>query len=170
MNIEITSGTIRITDINGFMRELAVVAQHYGITLQALNADLITGSDHIRFAVEKAIRSFESGKNTANNLGMEIMLYASGFRQIERALKIGAKPGDNRLAIVLAGENELEAAVSDINKMLNTVDPSLLKYSKSKQSGIAEMFEITPLEIDAVGEHSIPALVRERVALLDIIK
>jgi len=122
------------------------------------------------FAVEKAIRSFDSGRNIANNLGMEIMLYAAGTRQIERALGLGVRMGENRIAMVLVGENGIDDALVHVSERLDTVDPIVLDYSREKESEVMEFFSITPDELDAVDEGNILELVLERVALVDVIK
>ena len=170
MNIVIVSGLVKITDNNIFIKQLSDIARCYNITVQALNADLLSGVRHIQFAVEKAIRSFESGKNTANNLGMEIMLYASGSRQIEKALDLGVKNGENRVAIVLVGENVPDEAVFDIMTLLNSEDASIVDYSDRKKEDLLKLFNITAAELEAVGEDKIPELVLERVALVDVMK
>jgi KEOPS complex subunit Cgi121 len=170
MDIQIISGTIKINNLKEFLQRLIDIGSRHGITIQALNADLVAGSRHLLFAVEKAIRSFESGRNLANNLGMEIMLYASGHRQIERALAMGVKEGDNNIAVVLVGENGTNEAAIDINNMLDNIDGSVLDYSDNRNDKILEFFNISSSEIKAVGNDKIPQLVLERVALVDIIK
>lgn len=170
MNIQITGGSVYITDLESFLRKLSDIGRTHNATVQALNADLISGSRHLLFAVGKAIRSFGSGRNTANNLGMEIMLYASGNLQIGRALGMGVRNGINRVAVVVAGKNGVDGAISEVNEMLDFVDPGVLEYSKAKQDSLLELFNITHDELDAVGESKMPELVLERVALVDVIK
>ncbi|MCL7416170.1 MAG: KEOPS complex subunit Cgi121 [ANME-2 cluster archaeon] len=170
MNIQIISGTININNLPGFLKQLADIGEQHHITVQAVNADLLTGSRHLMFAVEKAIRSFGSGKNIANNLGMEIMLYAAGSRQIERALELGVRLGDNRIALVLAGDNGTDEVAVYVSGLLDTVDPTVMEYSDAKKKEILEFFSITSDELDAVDEEHIPELVLERVALVDISK
>jgi len=170
MNIVIISGPVQIRDNNIFIKQLSDISSRYNITVQSLNADLLSGVRHIQFAVEKAIRSFGSGKNTANNLGMEIMLYASGSRQIEKALELGVKNGENRVAIVLVGENVTDEALFDVRTLLNSEDASIVDYSDSKKEDLLKIFNITAAELEAVGEDKIPELVLERVALVDVIK
>jgi KEOPS complex subunit Cgi121 len=170
MNIRITGGSVNITDLDQFLKQLSDIESTHNVTVQALNADLVTGSRHLLFAVGKAIRSFGSGKNTANNLGMEIMLYASGNLQIGRALSMGVKTGDNRVAVVVAGNNGVDAAISEVNEVLYTIDPAVLEYSKDSKDCLLKFFNITCDELDAVGERKIPELVLERVALVDVIK
>ncbi|MCK4937305.1 MAG: hypothetical protein KAR85_01730 [Methanosarcinales archaeon] len=170
MNIQIISGTINITDLPEFLKKLTDIGKGHNITVQAVNSDLITGSRHLIFAVEKAIRSFGSCRNIANNLGMEIMLYAAGTRQIERALGLGVRVGENRVAMVLVGENGTDEPVVLVSELLDTVDPTVLDYSVAKRGDILDYFSITHDELDAVDEGNIPELVLERVALVDIIK
>ncbi|MCL7412728.1 MAG: KEOPS complex subunit Cgi121 [ANME-2 cluster archaeon] len=170
MNIQIISGTITITNLSGFLKQLAVIGKHHNITIQALNADLLTDSRHVMFAVEKAIRSFDSGRNISNSLGMEIMLYAAGSRQIERAMKLGLKAGKNRITVVLVGENGTDEAAIHVSEVLDTIDPSVLQYSDIRKKEILEFYTISPAELDAVGGNKIPELVLERVALVDVVK
>ncbi|MDT8402720.1 MAG: KEOPS complex subunit Cgi121 [Bacteroidales bacterium] len=170
MNIQIISGTINITNLPGFLRQLADIGEGHNITVQAVNADLLTGSRHLMFAVEKAIRSFDSGRNIANNLGMEIMLYAAGTRQIERALGLGVRMGENRIAMVLVGENGIDDALVHVSELLDTVDPIVLDYSDIRKKDIQEFFTITSDELETVDETKIPELVLERVALVDVVK
>ena len=101
---------------------------------------------------------------------MEIMLYASGTRQIERALTMGVKEGNNRIAVVLSGENEMDEAQVEVRGLIDTIDPAVLDYSESKRDLITKFFNITPEERDAVGDEKIPELVLERVALMEVIK
>jgi len=170
MNIRIIGGSVNITDLDRFLKQLSDIESTHNVTVQALSADLVSGIRHLMFAVGKAIRSFGSGRNTANNLGMEIMLYASGNLQIGRALGMGVKTGENRVAVVVAGNNGVDSAISEVNKVLDAIDPAVLEYSKAKQDGLLEFFNITHDELDAVGESKIPELVLERVALVDVIK
>ena len=170
MNIRIIGGSVNITDLDIFLKQLSEIESTHNVTVQALNADLVSGIRHLMFAASKAIRSFVSGRNTANNPGMEIMLYASGNLQIGRALGMGVKTGDNRVAVIVAGNNGVDVAISEVNKVLDTIDPAVLEYSKAKQDGLLDFFNITRDELDAVGEGKIPELVLERVALVDVIK
>lgn len=170
MNIIITGGTANITDVTGFLNQLTNLGSKYNITIQALNADLISGSRHLQSAVNKTLRSFSSLNNAANDPGMEIMMYASGRRQIERALALGIKKGKMRIAIVLIGENAVDEAAVEVEALLDTIDPGVIDYSDIKREEIMDFFDITTDEINAVGKEKIPELVLERVALIDVFK
>ena len=152
-----------IDDVDGFLRKLRKTGEERNLSIQALDADKLAGEEHIRFAVEKAISSFNSGTNIANDLAKEIMLYAAGTRQIKRAVKLGIHIGKNNIVLVAVGETNLPS--------FNEIIPeNVITYNESKKEAIMEIFGITDEEIEAVGEKKILELVLERVALVDVIK
>lgn len=165
----ITGGRKRIDDIRSFLKAVASISADYGVTVQAANAEAIAGRGHVEFAVEKAIESFCQKRNLARDLGMEIMLYLRGRRQIEKALELGVKPGENKIAIVIVGDNA-EKARPAVESLLDEIDPSVVDYSHAKDGLLMWLFEITPAEVDIVGRERIPQLVRERSALLEFEK
>ncbi len=162
--IQILEGTVYIEDTEKFLQKLKKISKEQNIAIQALDADRLAGEEHIRFAVEKAINSFKTGKNIANDLAKEIMLYAAGTRQISRAMKLGVHSGKNNIALVAIGEAPELSAFNEI-----TSQP-VLQYSESKKEALMDIFNITEEEIEAVGIEKLPELVLERVALVDVIK
>ncbi len=162
--IHILEGTVSIDNVEEFLQKLKKISKETNITIAALDADKLAGEEHVRFAVEKAIRSFENGKNIANDLAKEIMLYASGSRQITKAVKLGIHKGQNKVVLVAVGETPDLSGFDEIRP-----EP-VLAYDDSKKEAIMETFGITNEEIEAAGEEKIPELVIERVALLDVIK
>jgi KEOPS complex subunit Cgi121 len=162
--IHILEGTIFIDNVDDFLDLIKKISKEKNITIQALDADKLAGKEHMRFAVEKAMNSFKAGTNIANDLAKEIMLYASGTRQISKAMRLGIHKGKNNIALVAVGkETDLSA--------FNEIKPEhVLEYKVSKKNVIMEVFNITVEEIEAVGNEKIPELVLERVALVDVIK
>ncbi len=159
--IQIIEGTIVIDDIEKFLQELKKISKEKNTVIQALDADKLAGEEHIRFAVEKAINSFEKGRNISKDLAKEIMLYAAGTRQINRAMRLGVHNGKNNIALVAIGE---ELAFNEIKP------GHVLQYDSSKNEALMDIFNITKEELQAAGEDKIPALVLERVALVDVMK
>ncbi len=162
--IQILEGTIFIDDTEKFLQKLKKISKEQNIAIQALDADKLAGEEHIRFAVEKAIDSFKAGKNIANDLAKEIMLYAAGTRQINKAMRLGVHNGKNNIALVAVGE------APDISAFNEITSQPVLHYDESKNKALMDIFNITKEEIEAVGEDKIPELVLERVALVDVIK
>ena len=165
----ITGGRKRIDDVKIFLKAIASISADYGVTVQAANADAIAGRGHIEFAVEKAIESFRQKRNLARDLGMEIMLYLRGRRQIEKALELGVKPGENRIVFIVVGDNA-EKALPAVKSLLDEVDPSVVDYSHAKDDLIMRLYDITPAKVSIVGRERVPELVRERSALLEFEK
>ena len=170
MVLNVVSGEIEIEDTEDFINRIKEISTEYGVVAQVLDANKVAGEKHLKFAVKKAIWSREQGTNLSNDLGLEILLYASGQRQIKKALNMGVSLGKNKVAIVILGDSE-EACLKACNKfreMLN--EKPVLDYSDSKKEEIMEFFGITKDELKAVGEEKIQDLVIERVVLLDILK
>ena len=162
--IQILEGTVFIEDTEKFLNKLKRISKEKSIVIQALDADKLAGEEHLRFAVEKAVNSFKAGRNIANDLAKEIMLYAAGTRQINKAMRLGVHAGENNVALVGIGDD------IDLSEFNDITPKTVIRYDKSKNNVLIEIFNITEEEIEAVGDDKIPELVLERVALVDVIK
>ena len=162
--IHILEGSIFIKDIEIFLIRIREIGKRTDTVIVALDADKLAGKEHLMFAIEKAENSFKTGKNIANDIGKEIMLYASGTRQINRAMKIGVHNGNNNIALVAIGDH-IDLSVFD-----EITHKDVLQYEGSKNRALMDIFNITEEEINAVGVERIPELVLERVALVDVLK
>jgi KEOPS complex subunit Cgi121 len=162
--IHILEGTVFIDNVDKFLQKLKKISNDEKMTIQAFDADKLAGEKHIKFAVQKAINSFERKRNIANDLGKEIILYASGTRQINKAMKLGIHAGENNIVLVAVGK------CPDFSAFEEILPKPVLQYNESKKEVIMRMFGITQNELKAAGEEKIPELVLERVALVDVIK
>ena len=70
-----TQGNVQ--NVDSFLETVLSFAQRYDVTLQAFDADMIYGENHLISSVEHAVRAIKRKTNTTNSLGMEILLYAS---------------------------------------------------------------------------------------------
>jgi len=131
-----------------------------------MDADKVCGPDHITSAVIHARRAFEQGTAASNTLGMEVILYASGERQISKAKrKMGLHQETERVAVVLLSPED-----GDMNLLLRQLglarDDSLLACGPEK--GMA--FGIDPVELETLGEERLSDLILEKVAFVDLLK
>ncbi len=161
--MHILEGRVYIENVEEFLQKLKRNSIEKNLIMQALDADKIAGEEHIRFAVKKAMKSFESGTGIATDPAKEILLYAAGTRQIIRAVKLGIHKGENNIVLVAVGE----AGMPEFDEISPS---SVLAYSPSKKEALMNAFGITDMELEAAGEEKLPELVLERVALVDIIK
>lgn len=139
-------------------------ASTMGAEVALLDADKVCGTDHLESAVMHARRAFERGTNAANTLGMEVILYASGERQISKAKrKMGLHAETERVAVVLLGEGDMDRALEDLGLRR---DDSLLDCTPCKIGA----FGLDPRELEAVGEDRAQDLVLEKVAFVELLK
>jgi len=164
--LTILEGVIEIEDLKVFLDEIKRISGEYGVVIQFFDAEKVAGESHLRCAVKKGLRSIKSGENISSDPAMEILLYASGKRQINKALSMGVTAGRNDVVVIVIGESE--DAIEELNGMI-TQKP-VLEYSQSKRESILHFFDITEAEVEVVGEDRIPDLVMERVVMLDMIK
>jgi KEOPS complex subunit Cgi121 len=157
---EIVGGRGKIIDPNQLLGRLKSVK---GGRVLALDAGMVCGREHLESAVEHALRAFDRGTNSANDIMMETMLYASGERQISKAReKMSLKEGSESVALVLFGAHKDEALlVSELEE-----DESVLECKVDK----LVRFGIEPQELDAVPPGKAKDLVLERVAFVEIMK
>jgi len=178
-NCKIVAGTVRIANVEEFLSALKNIAHTHLVTIQALDAGFLTGEEHIQSAVEKAMRAVKRKRSITSDLGLEILLYAAGKRQIGRSLKMGVKEGEQTVALVIVGEGgekDLEVVAEDVKRKTGLEEviiqelESELDYDEHKRERIKEFFAITRDELQAVGEEKLKFLVLERVALVDVLK
>ncbi len=136
----------------------------HGCVMLALDADKVVSERHIRFAAEKAFAAISQGRNIAKDPGMEIMRYASGERQIERALAMGISDSTERMVLLLASGDE--SHWPDASELSSLMKPDGRGCS-FKEEAVKDAFNISAEEIEVVGNGRIEELIIERVALVD---
>ncbi|WP_254832822.1 KEOPS complex subunit Cgi121 [Haloglomus salinum] len=149
--------------VDALVAELDAVAAD-GVTVQAFDAGLVVDRRHLERAVELADRERERGEGIARGRAVEVLLYAAGRRQIDRALEMGVSPGATRAVVLVASEHADadEAAAADAVRELVEPAETLGDYDESR---VRAFFDIDDAELAAT-DADLPALVRERVALL----
>ena len=177
--MEIVEGIADIEDVTEFLERIDSVAANHELTVQAFDARYVADDSHLRRAVDLATRAIERGEEIADDTGVEILLYAAGRRQIDRALEMGVSTGECPVAVVVVDcaehewsgdptgektrpttENERLAA-AEIEGLLESAET----LSDPADDTLSEYFDISDRELAAT-EGTISDLVRERVALL----
>ncbi|MFC7167178.1 KEOPS complex subunit Cgi121 [Halospeciosus flavus] len=164
-------GRLHVTDLDAFVETLDEIGEEYDCAVQAFDATRIVDEAHLRSAVEHANRAFERGENVARERSVEILLYAAGRRQISRALELGvaADEPDQPVVVVADGEDEADetAALRAVETRVDLEPASVL--DEVDEDAVEAFFDITDAERRA-SSADLSALVRERVALLDVEK
>jgi KEOPS complex subunit Cgi121 len=171
----LTVGGDRFADVGAVVETLEAIGTEYGVTVQAFDARYVVSRRHLERAVELADRERARGEAIARDRSVEILLYAAGRRQIDRAMEMGIGDDETPTVVVVdssdenddsSGDTTIEsesaaaAAVADhltLTETLGAYDEALVR----------EFFEITDAELEATSA-GLEALVCERVALLVI--
>jgi len=164
-----------ITDVDMFLSKLLGISKDKDVVVQAFDAQVIYGSDHLLSATQHAQRAFYQKTNATNSLLLEIILYAAGERQIHKALKkVGVKKGKQHLAFVLI----IERKKNQKEKPYETIIDSILRsFHFTRNDKVLEgdkdtlkRFGITDQEICTIPESKYGDLILEKIAMVDVIK
>jgi tRNA threonylcarbamoyladenosine modification (KEOPS) complex Cgi121 subunit len=145
------------------------------VDIQFFDAEIIATTEHLYFATVNALQAFKEKTNASKNVAVEILLYVSAQRQIQKAINLcGIKQETNNMAVVMVGENinQIESALDDITDCVGKwPDESALVISKKKEKKIMATYGIKNKELATViigGQRlkAIVDLVIERMALL----
>jgi KEOPS complex subunit Cgi121 len=163
--MEVVDGRADIDDVGEFVAQLDAIGDEHGVTVQAFDARYVVDRAHLERTVELAERARERGETIADDFGVEILLYAAGRRQINRALAMGVSEGKCPVVAVVVGEGDREAAAADLRDLLIPAE-TLGAYDEER---VREFFDVTDTELAAT-EGTLADAVRERVALLPVEK
>ncbi|MFC7081908.1 KEOPS complex subunit Cgi121 [Halorussus caseinilyticus] len=114
--MRLVEGRADIADLDAFLEDIGEIADEFDCAIQAFDADYVVGESHLRTAVERADRAFDRGENVARERAVEILLYAAGRRQIDRALRMGVGEGESDVVVVVhspTGDAESERAAAE---------------------------------------------------------
>jgi KEOPS complex subunit Cgi121 len=159
--MELVAGTPR--DVEALLAALDGVATDHGVVAQAFDARYVAGRDHLRRAVEIADRERARGEGIADDPAMEVLLYAAGRRQIDRALAMGARGGEPAVVVLAGDEEGDETAAADTVRAHEAFDAH--EVDLGDPTTLREFFEVSDAEL-AAADGDLAGIVRERVALL----
>ena len=174
MTYEIIGAKGKPADVNTVIETTKGLNEKHGLTIQLFDSEMVFGREHLESAVFHAERAMSVKTNVAKSIGMEIILYASGERQINVAIqKMGIKESTNDFGILIydfhgtLNEHSKIGLINGILGELNlTRDDSVLTGDRS----VLERFGIEKEELESVPEPHWGNLVLERVAMVDVIK
>ncbi len=162
--IGIAGGEMPKVSVAKLLEDVKGFTERSGKEILLMDADIICGRVHIESAVEHADRAFDRGSNVSASRTLEIMLYASGERQLASAIeKVGLKDTTERVAVVVPEERLLGEVFDGLNlaRRDSVLDADIDKVRK---------FGVSEESIQSVSIERAVDLVLERVALVDILK
>jgi len=160
--MRVVEGIAQVADVDAFVDRLAGVGGEHDTAVQAFDARYVVDREHLERAVELANRAVERDGAIARDRAVEILLYAAGRRQINRALAMGVSAGACPAVVVVDGGDEAGAAAA-VEELLEPA-ATLGEYDPER---VREFFDVGEAELAAT-EGSLADVVRERVALLAV--
>jgi KEOPS complex subunit Cgi121 len=158
-------GYIISKDASSFLDNLTAIATEHECVIQSFDARYIAGKSHLTLATKYSKRAFEREDSIAKDPAVELLLYASGRRQINRAMEMCINPETTGIVIVIYGEKETISSNS-LRELILSSD--VIKPIQNIEL-LCTFFDITPAELE-VSSADIESLVLERVALLNLSK
>lgn len=113
--MRLVTGTATIDDLDDAVGQLAHVGERFDCTLQAFDARYVAGAEHLRRAVELADRARSRGEGIARERAVEVLLYAAGRRQINRALRMGVDEGECAAVVLVGARPEARASPGGVD-------------------------------------------------------
>lgn len=184
----VLEGTATVADVTAFVEDLAAVGDERGCVVQAFDARLVASYDHLATATRYAARAHRRDDAIARDPAVEVLVYAAGRRQIQRALEMGVDEGETPAAVVVADDfpadpvtaTETEAdcadAVADRLDDAGVVGSGPSDDAASDERDalaatdpdrVSEFFDVGDPELAAT-DAALADLVRERVVMLSI--
>ncbi|MCX6666363.1 MAG: KEOPS complex subunit Cgi121 [Euryarchaeota archaeon] len=175
--IRVFGATGVVSDVEELVEQALLFSKKYSVVVQVLNADMVFGENHLISASEHAIRAMRQKRNSTNSVAMEVLLYASGERQIKLGIqKMGVRSQKSRIAFVVIDQvpdvSEAKGIFSDadIDMMLKELgfvrDDKVLEGARDTLKN----FGFTDKEMKTVVPAKYGQLILERVAMVDVIK
>lgn len=167
--MELLEGSLTVADLDELLETLDEIADSTQTTVQAFHADYVVSEAHLARALARADRAIARGENVARDRSVEILCYAAGRRQINRALEMGVREGENRVVLLVDSSADDETAEQEaIERLREHIDEGAV-LGEYDEATVRSFFDIGDAELEAV-DGTLADLVLERVALLDVEK
>ncbi|MBP1928802.1 KEOPS complex subunit Cgi121 [Methanolinea mesophila] len=160
--------SVEVSDPGAFLKAIRMIGDRWCTRLIFFNAELMAGEAHVMSALLHAFRAEAAGSMISSRVEMEALLYAAGSRQCQTGMRFGLHEGLNRAYLCICppssgalGELLPQVVVAETGDAWETISPE-------KAGKLAEIFAITPAELEAAGPGRLTELVLERVALLEV--
>jgi len=167
--LNIAGGRAAVRNVGEILKKLATIDGEHGTTSQVFDASRIAGKMHLAHAAKLALTAQFTRRRFTSSLGLELVCWAAGVRQINLALeRVGLRGGSTEVAILTLGRSQpaVKRAQADIFSELGIErDDSVLELTPKKTLSLASVFSISGRELGVAG---IEKLVLEKIALLSL--
>ncbi len=156
------------------------VARHASeglLALRLFDPANIAAPIHVLSAAQNALNAWLGDYAITRSLDLEIVVYASAQRQIDRALALlGLRPGLSTVGVVMIGssETDLKAALARLSSDIGPERPTPFAPTEERLKRVAEAFGVSESEIDILAggrtvEERVEALARCVVGRVSVV-
>ena len=143
----------KIDDPEVFVEKLRAVSNSVGEAVEAYDAGIVLGAEHVAVAWERAERAHASGRAVAGSVAMEARLFISCEGQIKSAMaRTGVRRGGGGVALASVSARALDEAAKALG----------LRRDDSVLDPTAEKLAAWGIDPKA------PDLILERMSLLEV--
>ena len=135
--------------------------------VQLLNAYLVVNTHHLLSAVQNAVNAWYGDYAQARSLDIEIAVYASGQKQIGRALgTFGVSEEVDRIAIVIVGTNKetIAKCSRDLHASIGPSPAVPFPPEESRFTAIMNHFNIDELELETIMDSNDLSSIQEALS------
>ncbi|MFX0211060.1 MAG: KEOPS complex subunit Cgi121 [Candidatus Hodarchaeota archaeon] len=163
----------QIYNVEDIIQQINRLAKEKGVILQLVDADRVTGKIHLELASYHAKKAFQQNSQISNSIEIETLLYATGLRQIDKALKlIGITPKTKNVAVVIllspTNSSNLSELFQEITSLLKGNQSNMVfNLTSEKEKALIQLFDITSEELKT---GSFEDLIIERIGMLELTK
>jgi KEOPS complex subunit Cgi121 len=148
---------VRVNDVTTFMEHTRNTLKP--VAVQFFDAERIAGLVHLTFALLNALQAFDQQRNLSKSLEVEVLLYASGQRQIVKAIeKLGLRKDTTTIALLLLGSSEkaINNAEAQVVELVpgKRDDHVIALDREAKHTGLMALFGVTDLELETLSPRS----------------
>lgn len=169
--VGVVGGRKTVDDVDEVLTKLASIDHKHGTVSQIFDASRIAGKGHLVHAARLALMAHGTNRGFASSIGIELVCWTAGLRQIDRALeRVGISSGCNTLAILTIGRTRAQvrgAQVDAIHELKIKRDDGVVELTPQKIPALLKIFSIPKHELKIT---DIQKLVFERMALLGLEK
>ena len=167
---------LRPIDPAAFDKTLEALAHLGAVSAQLMDADAVAGPEHILSAALLAAKAWFKKGNISRTPATEVLLYASGKRQIKEAIAsigVGSKARGWAVMALATSKSQLRDMDRELEKH-GQRDDSLLELTDRKIPVLKGRFDLSEKEISAIRplfrsrRAAIQSLILEQVALSEI--
>jgi len=162
--------------IKGLLEKAIKASEELNAHVVLLDSDKVVSPRVIVIAFKYALRAFLRNENIARYVPLEVMLYASGKREIRKALPMMSPTEKSRGLVVAVAAEELEACNEALRRVVQGLeeDDSLFELDERKVRALMELYEVSEEEIRTAYSRDVKEAIEKaaltRAALLSISK